>query len=44
MSDQYLVRHCAPTLAGLKTGSLFTCPYGCQEQEDVCGSIENPAC
>ena len=32
MSDQYLVRHCAPTLAGLKTGSLFTCPYGCREE------------
>ena len=32
MSDMYLVRHCAPTLAGLKTGSLFTCPYGCREE------------
>ena len=31
MSDLYLVRHCAPTLAGIKTGSLFTCPYGCRE-------------
>lgn len=27
MSDDYLVRHCAPTLAGIKTASLFTCPY-----------------
>ena len=27
MSDDYLVRHCAPTLAGIKTGSIFTCPY-----------------
>lgn len=26
MSEDHLVRHCAPTLAGLKTGSLFTCP------------------
>ncbi len=26
MSEEYLVRNCAPTLAGLKTGSLFTCP------------------
>lgn len=26
MSEDYLVRHCAPTLAGLKTGNLFTCP------------------
>ena len=27
MAEDYLVRHCAPTLAGLKTGSLFLCPY-----------------
>lgn len=27
MTEDYLVRHCAPTLAGLKTGSLFACPY-----------------
>ena len=28
MSDDYLVRHCAPTLAG----SLFTCPFACQKE------------
>lgn len=27
MSEDCIVRNCAPTLAGLKTGSLFTCPY-----------------
>ena len=27
MSEDFLIRHGAPTLAGLKTGSLFTCPY-----------------
>ena len=27
MSEDYLVRNCAPTLAGIKTASLFTCPY-----------------
>ena len=32
MSDDYLVRHCAPTLAGLKTGSLFTCPFSCRKK------------
>lgn len=26
MSEEMLVRCCAPTLAGLKTGSLFSCP------------------
>lgn len=32
MSDELLVTHCAPTLAGLKTGSLFPCDCG-EEQE-----------
>lgn len=27
MSEEYLIRNCAPTLAGLKTANLFTCPY-----------------
>ena len=27
MSDDLVVRFCAPTLAGLKTGSMFSCPY-----------------
>lgn len=26
LSEEWLVRNCAPTLAGLKTGSLFSCP------------------
>jgi len=28
MSEALLVRHCSPTLAGLKTGSLFPAPFG----------------
>ncbi len=27
MTDKMIVLHCAPTLAGLKTGSMFSCPY-----------------
>lgn len=27
MTEEYIIRNCAPTLAGLKTGSMFTCPY-----------------
>lgn len=27
MEEELLVRYCAPTLAGLKTGSLFSCGY-----------------
>ena len=32
MSEEYLVEHAAPTLAGLKTGSLFPCRYESYEQ------------
>lgn len=32
MSDEMLVRYCAPTLAGLKTASLFTCPIESQAE------------
>ena len=31
MSEEMIIRHCSPTLAGLKTGSLFTCPYETKE-------------
>lgn len=27
MPEELIVRHCSPTLAGLKTGNMFTCPY-----------------
>ena len=32
MSDDYFIRHCAPTLAGIKTGSLFTCPFRSKQE------------
>lgn len=32
MSDDLVARFCAPTLAGLKTGSLFSCDYGSQAE------------
>ena len=31
MSDEFLVRYCAPTLAGMKTGSVFRCAYTSRE-------------
>lgn len=37
MSEEYLVRNCAPTLAGLKTVSLFTCP--CPNREALLESL-----
>lgn len=33
MSEQMLIRYCSPTLAGIKTGNIFTCPY--TEQSEV---------
>ncbi|MBR4578383.1 MAG: DUF3793 family protein [Oscillospiraceae bacterium] len=27
MSTELLIRQCAPTLAGIKTGSVYSCPY-----------------
>ena len=32
MSDEMIGRLCAPTLAGIKTGSLFPCPYESRAQ------------
>lgn len=32
MSEADIVRNCAPTLAGIKTGSLFSCPMESREQ------------
>ena len=32
MSEDHLIRHCAPTLAGIKSASLFTCAYSTKDQ------------
>ena len=32
MSEELIIQHCSPTLAGLKTGSLFTCPCPSEEE------------
>lgn len=32
MSDEVVIRHCSPTLAGLKTGSLFSCRYDSEDE------------
>lgn len=37
MSEDHLIRHCAPTLAGIKTASLFTCPY--EDQSALLDSV-----
>lgn len=37
MSEEILVRQAAPTLAGIKTGSLFSCP--CDDKEELLADI-----
>ena len=37
MSEEILVRQGAPTLAGIKTGSLFPCP--CEDRETLLADI-----
>ena len=32
MSEDIIVKHCSPTLAGIKTGNLFSCPYKSREE------------
>lgn len=32
MSEETMVRNCAPTLAGIKTGNLFSCTYSSAEE------------
>ena len=35
MSEEIVIQHCSPTLAGMKTGSLFSCAYDAQEAIDM---------
>lgn len=30
MFEELIIRHCSPTLAGLKTGNMFRCSYSSQ--------------
>ena len=39
MSEELIVRHCSPTLAGLKSGSLFSCAVA--SGEELCREIRN---
>ncbi len=34
MSEELIVKHCSPTLAGLKTGSLFSCEFAEKSELD----------
>ena len=37
MCEELVVAHCSPTIAGLKTGNLFTCPM--EDRETLSESI-----
>ncbi len=39
MPEELIVQHCAPTLAGIKAGSLFTCP--CESEPSMCEDIRS---
>ena len=32
MSEDLIIRHCSPTLAGIKTGNLFSCACSCRKE------------
>ena len=32
MSNEMLIRCCAPTMASLKTGNMFNCPFDSREE------------
>lgn len=36
MSEELLIKHCSPTLAGMKTGNLFACEIGDEEKLRAC--------
>ena len=36
MCEELMVRHASPTLAGLKTGSLFSCPFAGEQAMQDC--------
>lgn len=33
MTEEMIVKHCSPTLAGIKSGNMFTCTYQSKEEE-----------
>ncbi len=39
MSEETIIRHCSPTLAGIKTGNLFRCSY--RTREEMCSDMRH---
>ena len=40
MTEKLLVRHCAPTLAAIKTGNIFSCVF--EDAEEMKNLSERP--
>ena len=38
MSEELLLRHCSPTVIGLKTANMFVCRFDSKEQE--CSTLQ----
>ena len=42
MLERYLIDHCSPTLASLKTANMFSCPYESGESlEEDAAQVES---
>ena len=41
MLEKYLIDHCSPTLASLKTANMFSCPYGSGESGERYAYVES---
>lgn len=39
MPEEYVIDHCSPTLAGLKTANMF--PVKLEPDEDIAGEVRN---
>lgn len=39
ISEELLIFHCSPTMAGVKTGNLFNCPVNGGGLPDVLGRV-----
>lgn len=39
MSDEMIIRHCSPTLAGMKTGNAFSCSYA--DKKEVISAVRS---
>ncbi|MBS5736935.1 MAG: DUF3793 family protein [Clostridiales bacterium] len=39
MSEEIIIRYCSPTLAGLKTGNMFTCYFS--DEKEVYSAVRN---